>query len=343
MIALGVDLAVLVERKELELEQMSGRTIAIDASNALYQFLSMIRQRDGTPLMDSKGRVTSHLTGLLYRTARLIEAGVKPVYVFDGKPFEMKKQTLDERREVRDEAGKKWKEALEKGREEEARGFAQASSRLTRDMVEDAKKLLDALGVPFVQAPSEGEAQAAVMAAEGIVWAAASQDYDSLLFGAPILLRNITLSGKRKLPKKDVYVDVHPESIVLEETLAKNGLNRRQLVWVGLLCGTDFNEGAKGIGPKKALALVKKVGSLEELKKQSGYEGEVDLAQVEQFFLNPPAVKADLNFQGPDKQALLKFLVDEHAFSLERVEGTIDKLVKITSETGKQSQLDSWF
>ena len=170
---MGVDISDIIEAKEIEMEDIKNKSIAIDGYNTLYQFLSIIRQPDGTPLMDEKGRITSHLSGLFYRTVNIMEAGIKPVYVFDGKPPELKQKTLEERNERRKISEEEWKKALEEGDVEKARLYAQASSRLTKEMVEDSKKLLDLMGVPWVQAPSEGEAQAAYMAIKGDVYAAA--------------------------------------------------------------------------------------------------------------------------------------------------------------------------
>src|SRR3989344_4480597 len=216
---MGIKLGDLVIKNELELSSLAGKKVAIDAFNALYQFLSIIRQPDGTPLMDSKKRVTSHLSGLFYRTIKLKEFGIEPCYVFDGEPPELKYVTLGERAAVKKEAVKKLAVAKEAEDEEAMRKYSMMSTRLTDAMIENSKSLLTAMGIPVVQAPSEGESQAAFMAAEGDVHAVASQDFDSLLFGGPRLIRNLTLSGKRKLPNKPVYVDVEPELIDLQETL----------------------------------------------------------------------------------------------------------------------------
>jgi len=250
---MGVQLGDLVAKHEIDYDALKSRTIALDAYNTLYQFLAAIRQPDGTPLMDRQGRITSHLSGLFYRTIRMVEKGVRPVYVFDGKPPELKEKTLEKRKEVREKARERWEKALAEGNVEEARKYGQASTRLTAEMVVDAKELLDAMGIPYVQAPSEGEAQAAYMAAKGDVWASGSQDYDSLLFGAPRLVRNLAIEGRRKLPGKDVYVPIHPELIVLGDVLEQLGIDRRKLIWIGILIGTDFNEKVPGVGPKRAL------------------------------------------------------------------------------------------
>src|SRR3990172_205559 len=188
---LGVDLADIVLEEPVKLEDLSNRTLAVDAYNALYQFLAIIRQPDGTPLKDHQGRVTSHLSGLLYRTANLVEKRIRLVFVFDGKPPELKEEEIRRRRRIKQEAISQYEAAVKEGRIEEARKYAQATSQLKDLMVEDAKRLLDALGIAWIQAPSEGEAQAAFMAERGDVWAVASQDHDSLLFGAPRMLKNL--------------------------------------------------------------------------------------------------------------------------------------------------------
>jgi flap endonuclease-1 len=340
---MGIQLGDIVAKEKLELQTLAGKKVAIDAHNALYQFLSIIRQRDGTPLMDFKGRVTSHLSGLFYRTSKLMEEGIRPVYVFDGKPPDLKSKTLGERSAIRTAAQGKWEEAKARGAEADARKFAMASTRLTRPMIDECKILLDAMGVPHVQAPSEGEAQAAWMAHEGIVEYSASQDYDSLLFGAPKLVRNLTISGRRKLPGKDVYVDVEPELIVLDDALQKLGINRKQLVWLGILVGTDFNDGVKGIGPKKALKIVKDAPTLQVAVAKSGGIFEVEPEAVEEIFLNPPIDrKAEVNFGRPDKARIVKFMCGEHDFSEERIGGVVDAMAKKLDEKGSQSSLGQW-
>lgn len=338
---MGVQIGELIPRTELEIKRLSGRKVAIDAFNAIYQFLSIIRQRDGTPLMDSQGRITSHLSGLFYRTINLVEAGVKPVYVFDGKPPELKKRELEKRRETREEAMEKWKEALTRGELEEARKYAQRASRVNEQLINDAKKLLTLMGIPWIQAPSEGEAQAAYMAMKGDVYASASQDYDSLLFGAPRLVRNLTITGRRKLPGKNVYVEVKPELIVLEEALKTLGIDREKLIEMAILVGTDYNPGGiKGIGPKKALELVKyKRDVLSRYTKES----DVDLYAIKEFFLRPPVTDDyELKWREPDDEGLIEFLCGEHDFSEERVRHGLERLKKGLRK-GKQRTLESWF
>lgn len=341
---MGVDLGELVQKEEISLEALSGRVIAVDAYNALYQFLSIIRQPDGTPLMDSKGRITSHLSGVFYRTAKLVEAGVRPAYVFDGEPPKLKRSVLEERREVRERAEERWKDALKKGEFAEAKVYAQASSRLTDEMVKDAKRLVELMGLPAIQAPSEGEAQAAVLAQRGEVYACASQDYDSLLFGAPRLVRNLTLSGKRKLPRKDVYVDIKTELIELERSLKALNIDRRKLIWIAILIGTDFNRGVKGIGPKKALKLVSESNSFGDIFDKFRGEMDVDPAEVERVFLHPNVdERCELRFGEADVDGVVEFLCKERDFSEERVRKTMEGMAKALSEKTKQSSLGEWF
>jgi len=279
---MGVNLGDLVPKTKVDLKNLSGKIVAIDAYNALYQFLSIIRQPDGTPLKDRSGRITSHLSGLFYRTCNLLELGIKPIYIFDGVPPEMKEAEIRRRAKIKEEAQVRYERALREGRIEEARMYAQMTSRLKDYMAEDSKTLLTRMGVPWIQAPSEGEAQAAHLAKKGDADYCASQDFDSLLFGAPFLLRNLTISGRRKLPRKNVYIEITPEIIEMSRVLKELGITREQLVDIGILVGTDFNpEGIKGIGPKTALRLIKKYGTLEEaLKNIKNAEFPVDPKEI---------------------------------------------------------------
>jgi len=335
---MGVDLGDLVPAKKIAVSDLSGRTIAIDAYNALYQFLSIIRQPDGTPLMDSKGRVTSHISGLIYRTANLVEAGIKPVYVFDGPPNPLKRSTIAERVNRKEAAEKEWKEALERGDIETARTKAMQTSRLTKDMVEQSKEILQAMGLPYIQAPSEGEAQASHMARKGDVFACASQDLDALLFGAPRLIRNLAITGRRKLPRKNVYVDVEPEIIELEGMLAALGVTRERLVDMGYLVGTDFNEGIFGIGPKKALKLVKEHPDLASIL-SALHQPEEGAEEIRKIFLAPEVTDDyKIVFGKPDKEKILALVCGEFEFSRDRVDGSIEKLENALAP--KQKRLD---
>jgi len=338
----GVDLRDIVIRHERTFEQLEGKC-AVDAFNALYQFLTIIRQPDGTPLMDSKGRITSHASGLFYRTCSLLEKNIVPIFVFDGEPSELKKRTIAERVERKIEAEEERKKALEAGDIERAGIMAQRTARLTPKMVDESKELLQLLGLPFVQAPSEGEAQCAVMAGEGVVKYAASQDFDALLFGAPRLMRNLTIAGKRKIPRRNQFMEVVPEEIVLQESLDALGITRQKLVWIGILSGTDFNLGIRGIGPKKSLKLVKEHDSMRAILAQ--LKQEIDFEEIERLFLHPPSVKVsakELILKEHDKPGVLRFMCDERDFSQERVENALARAFKEPLDK-KQGTLKEWF
>lgn len=339
---MGVQISSIIPSKEIELTALSGKKIAVDALNNLFQYLSIIRDRmTGEPLKDSKGRITSHLSGLFYRNSNLIEIGIKPIFVFDGKPPEFKKETLTERENAKKEAEKKWEEALEKG--EPAMKYAQASSRMTDEMIESSKELLDYMGIPFMQAPSEGEMQCAFMCKKGDVWASGSQDYDSVLDGSPRLVRNMSVSGRKKLPGKEVYIEVNPELIELKEVLSKLGITQEQLVILGILIGTDYNPtGVKGIGPKTALKLVKEHKTLEKVLENLEWNFDVSAQEIYEFFLNPPLEENyKLEWRKPNKEKLMKFMVDEHDFSQERIGKAIEKLEE-SYRKSKQSSLSGW-
>jgi len=343
---MGVNLKPIIVKRDISFNEIKGRRIAIDAYNALYQFLATIRQIDGKPLMDSQGNVTSHLNGLLYRTVNLLEKDIRPVYVFDGKPPELKKAEILRRMEQKSEAIIKYEEALKRGDLEEARIYAQQTSKLTTYMVDEAKKLLTYLGVPWVQAPSEGEAQAAYMVVKGDVWASASQDYDSLLYGAPRLIRNLTISGRRKIAKRNMYINISLELIFLEEVLKKLDITRVQLIDIAILLGTDYNPGGiKGIGPKKALELIKRYGGLEKIIKIIGKESfNVDPFSIREIFLKPE-ISDDykLEWGNVDEDKLIKLLCDSHDFSYDRVKKAIERVKKAYDINIKQMRLESWF
>ncbi len=343
---MGVDLAAIIPEKSISLDNLSNKTLAVDAYNALYQFLAIIRQPDGTPLKDRRGRITSHLSGLLYRTTNLTEKGIKLAFVFDGKPPELKELEIRRRRFVKEEAIVRYERALKEGALEEARMYAQATSNLKDVMVEDAKKLLDALGIAWVQAPSEGEAQASFMASRGDVWAVASQDHDSLLFGAPRMVKNLAITGRRKLPRRDAYVEVEPKILELARVLEELSLTREQLVDVGLLIGTDFNpDGVKGIGPKTAVKLVREHGALEKIMASNP---EVtfypDLESIRKIFLQPNvAADYSLKWSKPDEEKVVSFLCGERDFSEQRVRKAVSRMMTVTPPATSKTTLESYF
>ena len=339
---MGVNISSLIEAREVKLTDLEGKIIGLDGYNVTYQFLARIRRSGtGEALRDNKGKVTSHLSGILYRTSNLVEAGIKPVFVWDGKPPALKERTIKKRRAIRDQAEKRWAEALKKG--EEAFVYAQAASKLTSEMVEDAIKLLDYMGIPSIKAPSEGEAQLAVMAKEGDIWAAASQDWDTLLFNSPRLIRNLSISGRRKLPKKKVYVEIRPEIVELEKTLRRMEITRKQLIIIGMLVGTDYNSGVKGVGPKTALRLVKEHKTLDRVLANVKWEVDVEAEKIFNLFMDPPVTKDyELKWREPDVDKLFELMVEEHNFSLSRIEKVI-KTLQESYLTAKEKSLENFF
>jgi len=352
---MGCDLGGLTEPQTITFEQLSNRILAVDAYNTLYQFLSSIRQADGTPLMDTKGRMTAHLAGLFYRSLKWSDAQIHPVFVFDGKPPKLKENTLAQRRERKERALVKMQKALAEGDERAAKSYAQQTSKLTVEMAEQAKQLLTYLGIPFIQAPSEGEAEAADLAKRNIAYACASQDYDSLLFGAPRLVRNLSTTGKRKVPRKSQYITIEPQFIDLQGVFKSTGLNEYQLIWLAILSGTDFNSGVYGIGPKKALKLVSNAKSFDEVierlpessKQKKSEDGQIEgiesWQEIEEFFVKPPVSSiSSIPKATADEQKAIEFLVEEFDFSKDRVERTISEHFKKKKETGGQTTLGNW-
>ena len=340
---MGIDFGDSIPREKIQLEDIAGWKLAVDGYNTLYQFLAIIRGMDGGHLKDSQGRVTSHISGLFYRNINLLELGIKPVYVFDGKPPELKTEEIRRRSEQRREAKDQYLRALQSGDMVQARKYAEASTVLRRDMVADAKELLDALGIPWVDAPSEGEAQAATMAIEGTVNAVASQDHDSIVFGAPVLVRNVTISGKRRLPSKGIVINVVPERITLSAVLAFTDLTREQLVDFAILLGTDFNpDGFEGVGPATALKYLRKYGDLEGIKELKDQLQSVNFKEIRNIYLNAPSTRGIRpEWKQMDRERIVSFLVREHSFSRERVDAA---LARVQGARAAQSEtLEKWF
>lgn len=338
---MGVKISEFFPRQVLKWEDLENKRIAVDFSNMAYQFLSSIRQRDGTPLMDQRGNITSVYVGLFSRMTRLMLLGAKLCVIFDGIPPELKYKEQESRRERKKEAAEKYKEAKDEEDIEGMYKYSKRTSRLTSDMIEESKKLIGALGLPFVQSPSESDGQMAYMCKKGDVWACATTDGDPLLHGAPRLLVNLTFSEKRKLPNGS-FVYIYPNLIELKATLEKLNMTREQLIAMGILSGTDYNPGGvHGIGPKKAFKLVSENKDISKMFK--GLKVDFDWKKIFDIFNNMP-VEQDykLEWNLPDEEAIKKILVDKHDFSLERVEGTLAKFKK-EKEKQKQSELNKWF
>jgi len=340
---LGVNLAPILVKHKIRLEDLRGKLLAVDANNVLHQFLALIRTRSTAPLRGPNGTITSHLVGLLYRTVHLIsEYNLRLVFVFDGKPPLLKRGEIEKRRKLRKKAIAEWQEALKEG--DYARAFSKAvrTGVLTSEMVEDAKKLLKLLGIPWVQAPSEAEAQAAYMAKRGDVWASSSRDYDSLLFGAPRLVRYLTITGREFLPSKGISRPLEPELIVLEEFLSKINVTHEQLIDLAILIGTDFNDGIKGIGPKTALRLIKKYGKIEGLPKEIREKLYPHYREIRKIFLEPEVINDySVRYDSLMEDELYDFLCVKKGFSKQRVEKAIQRL-KTAQEQMRQPDLEMW-
>jgi len=339
---MGVDISSMVEPRTIALRDLSGKIIAIDAFNSLYQFLSIIRFPDGNPLRDRDGEVTSHLSGLFYRCVNFLEAGIRPVFVFDGEPPKLKQETIQQRAAARSQAEVAWKEALAEGDIRRAWSKATRSSRLTGMMIEDSMRLLEYLGIPWIQAPSEGEAEASYLVRKGKAYAAASQDFDSLLFGCPRFVRNLAISGKRRLPKTNRFIQVELEEILLEQTLQNLEITREQLVEIGILIGTDYNPGVKGIGSKKALNIIKKYGSIEQAVNQGGIDSIELLDELREIFLQPRVEEPpDLSWGEIARLSVISFMCDRHSFSVDRITSALDRVSKSPAVSASTS-LDQW-
>ena len=344
---MGTKLKDLVVRKEISIEDLSGKKLVVDSFNVLYQFLSSIRQRDGSLLTDSKGNVTSHLVGLFSRTSKLMSQNVKLAFAFDGEVPKLKAKERQRRAGIKAEAIKEYKIAKEREDVEEMKKWAMRTTLLTGDMVKEAKELISAMGMPVIQALSEGEAQAARIVNNGDAYAVVSQDYDTLVFGTPRLIQNLTISEKRKMPGKLGYNIIKPEMIDLKDTLKSLDINQDQLIALAMLVGTDYNIGGiKGIGPKNALKLVKKFDNkFDALFKEAKWGDSFDFEWKEVFDLlkhMPVTDKYELEWKAPDRDKIIKLLVDKHDFSLERVEKTLSEIIK-NKETKQQSGLKKWF
>lgn len=338
---MGVDISDIVVRSPTTLKEQKGSVVSVDAYNVIYQFLSNIRQADGTPLMDSKGRVTSHISGLFFRTATFLQNGIKPVFVFDGKPGRLKQDTIEQRRLMREKNIADLEQARASGDTERARSLSSRINYITRDIVEESTHLLDLMGIPYIMAPSEGEAQASMLSRTGLVSGVVSQDYDCLLFGARRVLRNFVTGGRRKIPGRNLYVNVSPELLDLEATLKKNGISQEQLISIGILVGTDFNSGLERVGAKTALNLIKKYGSIDAVLKARGAEIE-HLDEIIDLFRNPPSIQDPvIRFNRPEREKLIKYLCDERSFSEQRVTSYVDEIVSALSSSS-QSTLESF-
>lgn len=334
---MGVAIHELLPKEEIKFEDLAGKKIGVDAFNALYQFLSSIRGVDGTPLQDSSRRITSHLQGLFTRTANLMGKGIKLAYIFDGKAPVLKILEQQARTERKMAAQERYERAVEEEDVEAMGRYAKQFVKLNSEMIEESKELVRALGLPVIEAPSEAEAQGAFMCKEGDIYAVASQDSDALLFGSPRLVRNLTLSQKRKLPGGK-HVITFLEFIELKKVLDSLGIDHEQLVMMGILVGTDFNRGGvKGIGPKKALKLViENKGNYAKMFEE--LNPWFDWKEVYGVFTKIPTTKDYKLVWGKiDADKVREILIEKHEFNKERVNSVLEKLQE---ENKKNSQGD---
>jgi len=340
---MGLNLKELVVREKTTLEAFSSKVIAVDAYNAIYQFLASIRGPDGLQLSDSEGRITSHLSGLLYRNINFLSLGIKPVYVFDGKPPSLKTAEIERRKQIKRDATVKYEKAIAEGNMEDARKFAQQTTSMKDGMVKESKQILTYFGIPYIDAPSEGEATAAHLTNTGHAYASASQDFDSILCGAKRLIRNFTNSGRRKLPNRNTYVEIEPEIIETQKSLDSLGITREQLVDVGILIGTDFNpNGFDRIGPKTALKMIKQHSRLEDIPQIQEQLHEIDYEQIRKIFLEPIVADVDeIVFGNVDYEGMSNYLVKERSFSEDRIQSSLNRLKKALEK--KSHNLDQWF
>ncbi|HXV89560.1 MAG TPA: flap endonuclease-1 [Nitrososphaeraceae archaeon] len=342
---MGLDLKPILTHTNIKLTDLSNKIIAVDAFNTIHQFLATIRGSTGELLANSHGEITSHLSGLFYRNINLLAEGIKLVYVFDGVSSPLKTNEIQRRHQIKEIAIEKYEKALVQGKLEEARKYSQATSVLTNKMIEESKRLLSLLGIPTIQAPSEGEATAANLTNTDLVHICASQDYDSILFGARRLVRNITISGKRKVPNRNAYIDVPLEIFHLEDILDQTKLTNEQLVDVGILIGTDYNSGGiPGIGPKTALKLIQKHSKLENIDQLQEPLSNVPYEEIRELFLKPKVANVtsnDIKFVPVDYDKLVEFLCTEKNFSSDRVNSALQKVQN--SDKNKNQSLEKWF
>ena len=349
---MGVKISPLIEesKRTITFENLIGKKIAIDAFNTLYQFLAIIRGADGTPLKDLEGNVTSHLSGLFYRTINILEKDIKPIFVFDGPPNPLKMKEIERRRAVREDATKLMKEAQDLGQVEDAHKYAQATSRLNSEMIAESKEFIMAMGLPIVEAPQDGEAQAAALVNSGEAYAVGSQDYDSLLFGAERIVRNISQSRTRKVHGRTVKVDL--EWINLSKVLEQNAITQEQLVDIGILTGVDFFEGIEGIGAKTGIKLIKDHGSIDNLiNNKIEFHGtsfsellNIELIQQVRGIFLQQNVTTDVHpkWSNPNPEKMKEILCEKHNFDQERVNSALDRLMT-QKNTETQLTMDSFF
>ena len=342
---MGVKISDLITTKELDFDNLSHKVLAVDAFNMLYQFITTIRQPDGSPLTDTNGKTTSHLIGLFYRLTNLLKRNIKLVFVFDGKRPEPKKAERERRKRIKDQARLKYESAIKKQDIEGMKKYASRTVTITEEIIEESKLLMKSLGIPCLQAPSEGEAQAAHLVFNGDAYAVMSQDADALLFGGNRVIKNLSISQRRKRTGTLSTQKTVPEIIDRDAVLKELGINQEQLIVLGILVGTDFNPGGiKGIGPKNALKLVKKnKDDFERLFEDAEWSNYFDYPWQEVFDIFSKMDVTDdyeLRWNRVNVDEVKKILVEDHDFSDERVSTVLKDL---DSESSRQKDLNDFF
>lgn len=328
---MGNQITKLFKAEPIEIDDLSNKTLAVDAYNVIYQFLSTIRQRDGTPLTDSKDRMTSHLSGIFFRMGNLLAKGIKLIFVFDGKAPELKSKEREKRMQQKEKAKESYNQAVKEQNIDDMKKYASRLVRITPEIKEECITLLEAMGIPCIQAPSEGEAQAAKMQEKGEVYAIISQDADSFLFGATRVIRNLTISQKRRVPGTSIYKEVKPEIFKLSDNLNNLGIDKDQLIAMGLLTGTDFNVGGiHGIGPHKALKLIKTHGKdFETLFQNVQWDNAFDYSWKDVYNIFAKIATTNdykLEFNGANREKIEELMIEKHEFSEDRISKILDKI-----------------
>lgn len=327
-------------------QELFGRKIAIDASMCIYQLLVAVRM-GADNLTNESGTVTSHLSGLFYRTIRLLELGIKPVYVFDGKPPTLKAGELQKRTELKKAAEEAARKAKEEGDLDAAARFSRRVNRVTPEMIDACKRLLTLMGIPIVVAPCEAEAQCAELVKKGLVYATASEDMDSLTFGTEKLIRQLWGGTASTAQKKGIK----PTEITLSMALQELDLDMPQFIDLCILCGCDYVDSIKGVGVVKALSLIRKHKNLEDiteiLRKEKAFTvpEEYPVSAIRDMFVNPEVTNAstiELKWIRPKMEALKKFLVEENQFDATKIENGLKRL-EVSKKVTNQVRVDSFF
>lgn len=327
--------------KENEIKNFFGRKVAIDASMCIYQFLIAVRQEDGNQLTNENGETTSHLMGTFYRTIRLLENGIKPVYVFDGKPPDMKGHELVKRKERRDDAQKELDKATDAGDAENMEKYTRRLVKVTKEHSLECQKLLELMGVPCLVAPCEAEAQCAALVKAGKIYAVGTEDMDALTFGSDVLLRHLTMSEARKMPIKEFHY---------QKILEGMELTNEQFIDLCILLGCDYCDSIKGIGPKKAITLIKEHKTIEAILENIDKEKYIvpedwPFARARQLFISPEVTdpsEIELEWKEPDEEGIIQYMCNEKGFAEDRMRNGIKKIIN-SRKKGTQVRLDSFF